>query len=235
MAELPEWKPLAAVDPPASDGSGRIVGLVASEAATSGGWAPSAAIRLAREWTGAGRRVVLVDGALQAPSLHEAAGVANREGLTDAALHGASAARVSHAMDDGGFFLVTAGTPVAETAAVVRSGRWQRLADGITGAGAILMLYLRDGDSGTAAFLGSVSDIVVLSTPGDAPPSAVRDLAPMVRAVTGVERPPAPAGAAKGAWPTRAEPQGGLGRLFLFLIVALLVAAGLGYLLTSLL
>lgn len=241
MADLPDWKPIDGVTPPSSDGAGPIVGVVASEAAASAGWAAEAALDLARSWSTAGRRVILIDGALQAPSLHEAAGMPNREGLSDAALHGASIGRISQPVADGEFFLITAGTPVADPASVVRSGRWHRLAEGITSAGAILMLYLRDGYTGTPAFLGSASDIVVLSAPGDRAPSSVTDLAPMVRAVTGVRssrdavaapsasgRPAAPE---TGARPARSEV--GMGRLFMLLIVALVVAAGLGFLLTT--
>lgn len=256
MADLPEWKPIDGVAPPSSDGAGLIIGVVASEAAASDGWAPSAVLDLARSWSAAGRRVILIDGALQAPSLHEAAGITNREGLTDAALYGASIGRISRPVPDGDFFLVTTGTPVADPSSVVRSGRWHRLAEGITQAGAILMLYLRDGYTGTPAFLGSASDIVVLSSPGDRAPSSVTDLAPMVRAVTGVQTsrdaatapsasrgpaasvaprasaaPAAPRQPAPGARPAAANV--GMGRLLLLLIVALLVAAGLGFLLTS--
>ncbi len=209
--------------------------------------------------------MILVDGALQLPSLHEAAGVGNHEGLSDAALHGASVGRVSHALDEGSFFLITAGTPVADSRDVVRSGRWHRLAEGITDAGALLLLYLRDGEASAAAFLGSASDIIVLAGPEDGPPGAVGDLTPMVRAVAGFEdgrarakggapAPSAPPGAgasvpggasparqaapARGASPapSRAvEAEGGIGKVFLLLVGALLVAAALGYLLTSLL
>lgn len=243
--QLPDWTPLAGVEPPVSDGSGRIVGLVASEEASRAGWAPGAALDLARSWSARGRRVILVDCALQAPSLHDAAGIQNREGLSDAALHGASVSRVTHPVD-AGFFLITAGTPVADTRSVVRSGRWHRLAEGITDAGVVVLLYLRDGDAGTAAFLGSASDIVVLSGPADGTPLAVEDLQPLVRAVAGPDgvgtrgpsRPAATEAATSARAPAAAvagEGEGGLGRLFLLMIIALLVAAGLGYVLTSLL
>jgi hypothetical protein len=262
MAELPDWRPLAEVEPPASDGAGRVVGVVASERAAGTGWAPAAAIDLARSWSEQGRRVILVDGAIQAPSLHEAAGLQNREGLSDAALHGASVSRVSHPMDDGSFFLVTAGTPVADHDAVARSGRWHRLTQGMTGAGVTLLVYVRDGYTGTAPFLGTASEIVVLARPGESPPTSVTDLQPLVRAVTapadapagtrparhagagasavGTPEPAASVATASGDLPTerlRAVPvaagEGGTGRLVLFLVGALLVAAGLGYLLTS--
>ena len=244
MADLPSWKPLDAVAPPSSDGAGRIVALVASEDAAHSGWGANAALDLARAWTEEGRRVMVVDGVLDAPSLHEAAGVANREGLVDAALHGASVSHVSHAVEDGGFFLVTAGTPVADPVSVARSGRWHRLAEGVTEAGVLLLLYLRDGRPATGAFLGSASDIVVLAAPGEPLPSSIGELATLVRAVTGPSDPaavPAPDSAKKVRAGQAAAPKvfqedkAGSGRLVLLLLAAIVVAAGLGYLLTSLL
>lgn len=254
MAELPGWSPLASVSPPAVDGSGRIVGVVASERAVKEGWAATAAVDLARSWCAAGQRVILVDATLQAPSLHEAAGVENREGLSDAALYGVSVARVSRPLDDGGLFLVTAGTPVADSRDVATSGRWQRLVEGMSEAGVVVLLYLRDGDAATAAFLGAASHIVVLSPPSDSLPAVVADLVPMVLAVTGPDGKAsvgkAAAGKGKGAQsapsPTASEPsgrsvsrptagEGGVSRTVLLVLGALAVAAGLGYLLISLL
>lgn len=230
--------------PPSTDGAGRVVALVATEEAADSGWAPSTALDLARSWTGQGRRVILVDGALAAPSLHGAVDIPNREGLVDAALHGASVAHVSHPVDDGAFFLVTAGTPVASAASVVRSGRWHRIAEGITEAGVLLLLYLRDGKEGTPAFLGSASDIVVLAGPEDRPPASVSDLGPMVRAVTGPDDPRSVPAATPAASelrrPSPAAPkvfedeEKGMGRLVLLILIAVAAAAGLGYLLTSL-
>jgi len=86
---------------------------------------------------------------------------------------------------------VTAGTVVADENAVVRSRRWDQISKSSVEAGVTLGVYLRDGDAGTAAFLGSASEIVVLSERLDAPPSAVRDLEPLVTLVTG------PAGSAE--------------------------------------
>lgn len=187
MSELPDWQPLNGVAPAISDigGPGRIVVLVASERASSGGWAATAALELARSWSREGRRVILVDGALQHPTLHTAAGVANREGLSDATLHGASVGRVSVPVDGGAFFLIPAGSVVADAQSVARSDRWHRLSSGMTEAGVLVALFLQDGEEGTPAFLGAASDIVVLAETGEAPPAAVRDLEPLVRAVTG--------------------------------------------------
>jgi hypothetical protein len=245
MSALPDWQPLNGAPPPAPADApaGRVVAVLATEGAVAHGWAPSAAIELARSWSGQGARVIIADGVLHRPSLHRAVGIANREGLSDAALHGASVSRVVHPLDEGAFFVVTAGTPVADSGAVVRSPRWYRIVDGMAEAGVTLMLYLNDGESGTAAFLGSASDIVVLSNPDDPPPAAVRDLEPLVRAVTGMGRTPAPEpreepkavepAPAPVRAPVKKEKKApeGVGRMVILVIVALVVAAGLGYLL----
>jgi hypothetical protein len=68
---------------------------------------------------------------------------------------------------------------------VPSSRRWGRLLDGFKEAGVKLVLFVRDGDSGCAAFLGSASDIVVLAPRGEKAPAVVRDLEGLVRAVTG--------------------------------------------------
>lgn len=186
MAELPDWQPLDRIDT-ASEGTpnGRVVAVVASRTAVSQGWAESAAVGLAKSWSDAGHKVVLIDGAIERPGLHEAAGLSNGEGLSDATLFGASVGRIAQKVDDGGYFLITAGTAVADASAVVRSPRWDRLAKGFVEAGVTLALFLRDGGDGTAAFLGSASEIVVLAPRGEPPPDAVRDLEPLVRLVTG--------------------------------------------------
>jgi hypothetical protein len=179
---------------------------VASEGAVEGGWAASAALDIARAWSGAGAKVVLADGALHYPSLHAQAELGNEEGLSDAALFGVSVGRVARPLDDGAFFLITAGTAVANANSVPSSPRWSRLLEGFVEAGVKLLLFVRDGDSGCAAFLGSASDIVVLAAEGEKPPAAVRDLEGMVRAVTG----PGGAGAAVGVVSSDAASGSGL-------------------------
>ena len=186
MAQLPSWQSLdAGVPIPNGSGAGCIVALVASEGAVERGWAGGAALDLARSWGEAGEKVIVVDGALHYPTLHTDADTENFEGLSDAALFGLSVGRVARAIDGGTFFLITAGTAVADANAVARSARWGTLLDGFLEAGVKLLLFVRDGDSGCAAFLGSASDIVVLAERSEGAPAVVRDLEGMVRAVVG--------------------------------------------------
>lgn len=208
MAQLPPWQPLdGGVPLPDGPGSGRVVAVVASEGAVEAGWAASAALDIARAWSAGGAKVIVADGALHYPTLHQQARVDNDEGLSDATLFGVSVGRVARPVDGGSFFLITAGTAVANANAVPSSPRWSRLLEGFVEAGVRLLLFVRDGDSGCAAFLGSASDIVVLAARDEKAPAAVRDLEGLVRAVTG---PAAPA-AARTAQGSAAPAAGGTG------------------------
>jgi len=243
MAQLPSWQSLeTGVAVPNGSGPGRIVALVASEGAVAQGWAGGAALELARAWSAAGEKVILVDGALHYPTLHQAARIENVEGLSDAALFGLSVGRVAKPVDEGAFFLITAGTAVADANTVAGSPRWGTLLGGFLEAGVKLLLFVRDGDSGCAAFLGSASDIVVLADRTEKAPAAVRDLEGMVRAVAGpghagaVSATGASASASEGLRPpaewTAAGPGGRrrivvFGVLFVLLILILLALFGI--------
>ncbi|MBM4182609.1 MAG: CpsD/CapB family tyrosine-protein kinase [Gemmatimonadetes bacterium] len=186
MAQLPDWQPVdGGVSIPEGSGAGRVVGVVASEMAVASGWGATAALELARKWSAGGEKVILADGALHYPTLHTLTQVENTEGLSDAALFGASVRRVAKPVDGGSFFLITAGTAIANANTVPGSPRWATLLEGFKEAGVKLLLFVRDGDSGCAAFLGSASDIVVLSDRSERPPSAIRGLEARVRALVG--------------------------------------------------
>jgi|GEM_PF-1095734 hypothetical protein len=243
MSELPTPQPLDEVEAPVAVGAGggRVIALVASEDARREGWAPEAAHQLAARWASEGHRIVLADAGLDHPSLHAPAEIPNREGVVDAALFGASASRVSHPVD--GYLLITAGSPVADAMGIVRDARWQRFTEGMAEAGVTLMLYLLDGEPGTPGFLGSASDIIVLGSGGEAP-VAIRDLEPLVRAVT---RPAqvagmtaasgAPGAVASGASEAVGEEKGGKsegrGRMVMLIALVVVVIAALGWFLST--
>ena len=167
MAELSPLETLDEADASAgvrTDGC-RVLALVAPPTTESEGWAPKAAHRLASQWVSEGYRVILADGGLDQPSLHNVAGIPNREGIVDVALYGASLARVSRLF--GGYVLITAGTVVADPTAVARARRWHRVAAGVAEAGAMLLIYLRDKEPWAPAFLDSVDEIVLLENKGE--------------------------------------------------------------------
>jgi len=226
MAQLPDWQPLEGGAVPVSEGAGagRVVAVVASEGAAGGGWAGAATLEFARTWSGRGEKVILVDGALHSPTLHADVALDNVEGLSDATLFGVSVGRVAHPVDDGAFFLITAGTAVADANTVASSPRWSRFLEGFSEAGVTLILFVRDGDRGCAAFLGCASDIIVLADQGEGAPAAVRDLEGLVRAVTGPRRPWATADEPVRAPSERTEATPGRGR-WLWLVILVVVVA----------
>ena len=187
MPDMPHWQPLDALGDLVAAGrtGGRIVGIVAADQAIAAGWAEHAAISLAKEWSAAGQKVMLVDGSLREPVLHRAVGATNGEGLSDATLYGASVTRVAHRIQDGGFFVVTAGTAIADPGSVPRHERWGQLTRGFVEAGVTLGVFVPDDADTAPIFLGSASEIVVLAGPSDPPPAAVSQLQPLVTMVTG--------------------------------------------------
>ncbi|MDX1646332.1 MAG: hypothetical protein R3304_04225 [Longimicrobiales bacterium] len=220
-----------------------MVAVIATRSAAAAGWAPSVVLDLARAWAAEGGRVIVVDGVVERPTLHEAADAGNREGLVDAVLHGASVGRVSHQVAGEGLFVIPAGSPVASADTVAADGRWQRLASAMTEAGVAVLLYLEDEQESASAFLDHARDVVVLCGPDEAVPPWIRESGIRIRAVTGPEDPSAVAPLGVASAPTSLPPREprivekrpGGGRLLLLLIGALIIAAGLGYLLTSLL
>jgi hypothetical protein len=200
-----------------------VVALVASEKAVASGWAGLAALDLARAWSRSGEKIILADGALNYPTLHQLADLENAEGLSDAALFGASVRRVARPVAGESFFLITAGTAVANANSVPGSSRWKKLVEGFEEAGVKLVLFVRDGDSGCSAFLDSASDIVVLADRGEPAPGAVRDRTELIRAVTG----PGAAGASEARPPvewTAEEPEGKR-RVMMIAVAAVVVIA----------
>jgi hypothetical protein len=194
IVELPEWQPFASGTPPwipdTSD-AGRVVVLLAPPAARRDGWAVRLALDLVGAWGDAGRKVVLADGMLEFPMLHRELGVANAEGISDAALYGASVARVAHPVPGRAFFFVSAGSPSGDPDSVATSPRWARLLEGFKDAGVTLVLFLREGCAAEDGLTVGADDVVVLAGSGDDVPDGARRLGDRVRAVIGPEATPA--------------------------------------------
>jgi cell division septation protein DedD len=191
MAELPGWTPFDPEAPPTlpevEDGPGRIVGIVATYLSTTLGWAGPVAADLASSWSARGHRVVLTDGGLVEPQLHDVFGVANAEGVTDAALFGASVRRIARPVRGGTYFLVCAGTAVADPEGVLRSPRWTRLCESFRKAGVTLVVFVSPDEPSYSWVMGVASDVVVLAGPHEDVNSLVNGAADVVRGVIGVD------------------------------------------------
>ncbi len=188
-ADLPTWTALdldvrgtlPTFPPPA----GRVVALLASPEAVTAGWGPFLAADLARGWSSAGSRVVLADLGLVHPTLHGALGEPEGEGVTDAVMFGASPRRVARPIDGEAFFMVPAGTVVADAAATLASPRWGSLCQGFRDADVLLGLYLPEGEPGKAATLKVATDVVVLAEAEEDLSGFLADVDLPVRAVLG--------------------------------------------------
>ncbi len=183
---LPTWTRFAASTPPSlPDEPGRIVAVVASPSTEA--WAPSVAVRLARAWGRNGRRVVLFDGGISAPTLHDEVGRDNDEGLTDAVLYGASVGRVARRVGGEPMFFVPAGTAVADPAGVLRHERWSGMCRGFLQAGATLVVFVPRSDASASQAMVDATDVVVLAAPDDDVADLVGASSSKVRAVVGAE------------------------------------------------
>ena len=140
-AELPEGLPI-----PNEDG-GEVVVLLADPATRESGWAPTAAVALARGWAAAGRRVFLMDCHPGDPTLHALLGENNGEGVSDAVLYGVSPSRIARS-NANGFLFAAAGTAVADPGSVLRHPRWSSVLSACREAGSVVVLYLPAGVPG---------------------------------------------------------------------------------------
>lgn len=167
--------------------------LFAPAAARRDGWAMKLALELVSAWGDAGQKVVLADGMLEYPMLHRELGLQNTEGIADAALFGASVARVARPVPGRAFFFVSAGSPTGNPEAIATSPRWGRLVEGFRDAGVTLVLFLREGCAAEEALAASADDVVVLAGSAEDLPEGARRVADRVRIVVGPRTTPAEA------------------------------------------
>lgn len=215
ISKQPAWTALDAGALPRPSGvpgdAGRVVAILATDDAVEAGWAGACAVALARAWASSRYRVVLADLNLRAPTLHRELGLANGEGLSDILLWGASVRRVAQGVKDGGFYLVSAGTAVADAGSALDSPRWAPLCDGFRNAGVTLAVFLPHNAPIRDAVLRQASEVMILAP-------ETEDLSPLMEAtsrpVTGVvgqreasEAEPVPSSPAEPVAGGAAEPE----------------------------
>ena len=126
-------------------------------------WGAQASLTVAKRWAASGHRVILADGCLDVPVLHEAVGVENGEGVSDMVLYGASARRFAGRVEDR-LMLAPAGTPVVEVADVLRHVRWDMMISGCREVGATLVCHVSTGTPGVEAMTKRADGVLVLAS-----------------------------------------------------------------------
>lgn len=164
-----------------------MVAVVASPGAMAAGWAVEVALEVAQGWGSAGSRIVLADAGLEAPQLASALGVLPGEGLVDALRWGASVQRVARRPEGRPFFVVSAGTPVADGAAVLHSPRWQALCAGFRDAGVTLVAFVPAADPCLEGVLGEATHAVIIAPPGEGASVELRGFGGEILGVVGRE------------------------------------------------
>jgi hypothetical protein len=123
-----------------------------------------------------------MDLGLDAPSLHEALGLKNGEGVSDAFLYGASVQRIAQPALNDSIFFASAGTATADPEEILGHPRWKDLAGGFSEADATLLLFLPTELSGAGEILSRATDVLLLAEQGESPdthlgPAAVKAVA----------------------------------------------------------
>ncbi len=154
-------------------GKGRIVVLAATPHSARNDWACRATVEIARAWAHSGLRIFLMDLGLEEPRLHEALGMENVEGVSDAFAYGASVQRIARPALDGAIFFASAGTVTADAESVLSHRRWTDLAGGFSEADATLLLYLPVRTPGADRILSLATDVILFAGQGENPDDAL--------------------------------------------------------------
>ncbi|HUG41354.1 MAG TPA: SPOR domain-containing protein [Longimicrobiales bacterium] len=124
--------------------------------------AARAAIALAAARAGRGLPTVLAEADLDAPRLHRLLDVPNLEGLVDVFLFGASLERIAVRPEAFAFDFAPAGAYAPDPAEVLQSPRWDRIAEELTGDGALLMVFVPAAAPGARELSRRIGRAVVL-------------------------------------------------------------------------
>jgi hypothetical protein len=138
-----------------------------------------------------------MDLGLDKPALHEALGLPNENGVSDAFLYGASVQHIARPALDETIFFAPAGTATADPEEVLEHPRWDDLTGGFSEADATLLLFLPTDTPGAADVLKRATDVVFLARENEAAddhlgPAAVKVLAGLGPGSLPSEEPEAP-------------------------------------------
>ncbi len=170
---------------------------VAFDVSVDRDWGAEVTLGLAEALSASGRDVLVLDLDLDTPRLHQAAGVENREGVSDAMLYGISIRKIAQPIRKGEFLLVSAGTVVGDSRRVLESDEWIAMLGGVREAGAVALLHMPADAQGAASILER-ADAVVLVGPPSMQMDGVRVVARLGSAEAQVEVAASPGGSVEG-------------------------------------
>ena len=153
---------------------GRGIILIAVPDVETRSWCAQAAAALVTTWSARGARIVLADVSLGQPVLHDILGVPNSEGVTDLMVAGAQLRAVSRWVGSPGFLFIPAGTPPADAADVMRSGRWDMVFKSLGEANVDLVMYAPADLPGLDALLVRSSAVLLLGGNPEAAEEAIQ-------------------------------------------------------------
>jgi hypothetical protein len=170
-------------------------------------------VSIAGDWARRDLRIFLMDLGLDRPSLHEALGLPNRDGVSDAFLYGASVQRIAQPALDDSIFFASAGTATTDSRQILGHPRWNDLAGGFSEADATLLLFIPTDLPGAEKIMSRATDVLFLAGEGESPethlgPASVKVVAmlgPMGSPPEPGEQPTAP----EAASPAESDPLAG--------------------------
>jgi hypothetical protein len=162
--------------------------LVCSRGLRGSPWAAKAAVGLARALAGGSRTVVLADLDFENPSLHDAIGEPNVEGLADALLFGASLERVTTHPAGESFEFVSSGGFAPDPLELLMHPGWTRLLGELSARNAMLLAYAPLGIPGLDGIGERITSVIVLAAEDALAPTVA--LLPESIRLEGVIRPP---------------------------------------------
>ncbi|MDP2955084.1 MAG: hypothetical protein Q8N53_01570 [Longimicrobiales bacterium] len=163
------------------------------------------ALSIAGSLAASGGQVVLADGALEHPVLHDSAGLSNGPGLADLLLAGGVPERLAHLTDTRGLSLIVAGSAASLPLPPEARGKLSALCSGLRAGRVALAVYVPLGSPLAAWVIEESTDIVVLALEDEQVGALLSDDEFRVRALVGPA--PTPRGtraAARGPHPSSA-------------------------------
>jgi hypothetical protein len=142
-------------------------------------------VAIAKDWAQKDLRIFLMDLGLDAPTLHRALGLLNREGVSDAFLYGASVQRIAQPALDDQIFFAPAGTATTDPEQILGHPRWNDLAGGFSEADATLLLFLPTDIPGADKILSRATDVLFLAGEGESAQAHLGPAAVKVVAIAG--------------------------------------------------